>query len=223
MNAEEVQDEDRHQDQRVVGAGLNGFVIPTAKVLYGISSLKCRNRTEADGLRAVSVLFGDDVVRVLVNATHGAATEGIEIPVQLQDVVGARCDVLVGLVDRGQYVTIAGDLFLVPVPGLDFFLDNGLQALVSSIDALDAVGCIGTLDLGDLQQGCEDVRFCLDEEFLATAAFMEPGQQGYDLRREEVFGPSGEIKFVHSEYGFHKAKIVFFCLKNEFSAPKYEK
>ena len=209
MDSEEVQYEDRHQDQRVVDTGLNGLVVPVAEVLYRICRLKGRDGAETDGLRTVGVLLGDDVVSVFIYATHGTAAEGIEIPVQLQDVVGARGDVFVGFVDRGQHVAVAGDLFLVPVPGLDFLLDNGLQALVSGIDALDAVGRIGALNLGDLQQGCKDVRLCLDEEFLATTAFMEPGQQGYDLRSEEVFRPVDEIKFVHSAYGLQGEDSVF--------------
>jgi len=135
---------------------------------------------------------------------------------QLEYVIGARGDVFIGFVDGGQHVAVAGDFFLVPVTGFDFLLDYGLQTFISGIDALDAVGCIGTLDFGDLQQSCEYVRLGLDEELLTAAAFMEPGQQSHDLRSEEVFGPAYEIKFVHSAYGLQGEDSVFLPQKRIF-------
>ena len=122
MDAEEVQNEHRHQQERVVGPGLDGLVELRAEVLHGICRLEGRHRTEPDGLRPVGVLLGDDVVRILVDAAHRAAAEGIEVPVQLEYVVGARGDVFVGLVDRGQHVAVAGDLLFIAVAGLDFLL-----------------------------------------------------------------------------------------------------
>lgn len=70
----------------------------------------------------------------------GDAAEGIEISVQLKDVIRSRSYVLVGFVDGCQLVTIAGDFLFIAVTGFHFFLDYGLQAFVSCIDALDAVG-----------------------------------------------------------------------------------
>lgn len=70
----------------------------------------------------------------------GDAAEGIEISVQLKDVIRSRSYVLVGFVDGCQHVTIAGDFLFIAVTGFHFFLDYGLQAFVGCIDALDAVG-----------------------------------------------------------------------------------
>ena len=151
MDTEEVQDEYRHQKKRIVSAGLDGLVVFGAELQHSICCLKSRDRTEADGFRTICVFFRNDVVGALVSAAHSAAAEGIEIPVQLQDVIGARSYVLVGLVDGCQHVTIAGNLFLVTVAGLDLFLDDGLQAFVSCIDTLNTVGSAGTLNLCDFQ------------------------------------------------------------------------
>lgn len=66
-------------------------------------------KSGADCFRAVGVLLCNDVVRVFIYTTYGAAAEGIEVPVQLEDAVGARGDVFVGFVDGGQHVAVAGD------------------------------------------------------------------------------------------------------------------
>ena len=219
VDAEKVQDEDGHQEQRIVGPGLNGIVIPGAEVQHGISCLESGNRPETYRLRSVGVLLGDDIVRILIDAPHSAAAEGIKVTVQLKDAVGVRCNILIGLVDRGQNVPITGYLFLIAVPRLDFLLDDGPQPLVGSIDALDAVGSIGTLDFSNFQHGGEDVGLSFDEEFLATAAFMQARQQGDDIRSEEVFGTVDEIVFVHGESCFPRKYSIFlphsivFCLK----------
>lgn len=95
VDAEEVQDEYRHQDQRIIGRGLDGIIVSGAEVPYGIGRLEGRDREEADCFRAVGVLLCNDVVRVFIYTTYGAAAEGIEVPVQLEDAVGARGDVFV--------------------------------------------------------------------------------------------------------------------------------
>ena len=109
VDAKEVQDEYRHQDQRIIGRGLDGIIVSGAEVPYGIGRLEGRDREEADCFRAVGVLLCNDVVRVFIYTTYGAAAEGIEVPVQLEDAVGARGDVFVGFVDGGQHVAVAGD------------------------------------------------------------------------------------------------------------------
>lgn len=109
VDAEEVQNEYRHQDQRIIGRGLDGIIVSGAEVQHGIGRLEGRDREEADCFRAVGVLLCNDVVRVFIYTTCGAAAEGIEVPVQLEDAVGARGDVFVGFVDGGQHVAVAGD------------------------------------------------------------------------------------------------------------------
>ena len=109
------------------------------------------------------MFLSDDIIRILINAPHGAATEGIKVTVQLKDVVGTRCYIFEGFVNGGQHVTITGDLFLIAVPWLNFFLDDGLQSLIGCIDALDAVRGIGTLDLCNFQQGYENIGLSFNE------------------------------------------------------------
>ena len=168
------------------------------------------------------MLFRDDIVGVLVNAARGAAAEGIEIPVQLEDVIGARGYVLIRFVDGGQYVSVAGNLFLIAIARLDLFLDDRFQAFVRRIDTLNTVRSVGALNLGHFQQGGKNVRLRFDEEFLATPAFVQAGQKGNYLRSEEIFRAVYEIKFVHSAFGL-QANIVFFCLKKELSASNLRK
>ena len=62
VDAEEVQDEYRHQKKRIVGAGLDGLVVSGAEVPHGIGRLEGRDRAEADCFRAVGVLLSNDIV-----------------------------------------------------------------------------------------------------------------------------------------------------------------
>lgn len=57
VDAEEIQDEYRHQEKRIIGAGLDGFVVFGAEVQHGICRLKSRDRTEADCFSTVCVFF----------------------------------------------------------------------------------------------------------------------------------------------------------------------
>lgn len=92
---------------------------------------------------------------------------------KLEDVVGARGHVFVGLVDRGQHIAVTGDFLFVAVAGLYPFLHQGTEAFVGGVDTFDPVGCAGTLDLGHFQEGGEDVRLGFDEELLPSAAFVK--------------------------------------------------
>lgn len=220
MDAQEVQDEHRNQEKRIVCAGFDGLVILDAEVQHSVGRLESRDRTEADGLCSVGVLFRDDIVGVLISAAQGAA-EGIQILVQLQDVIGAGGYVLVRLVDGGQHVAVAGDLFLITVAGLDLFLDDCFQTFVRGIDTLNTVGSVGTLNLCHFQQSSEDVRLRFDEELLPTPALVEASQKGDNLRSEEIFGVVYEIKFVHSAFGLQGKYSVFLpqkriiCIKSK--------
>ena len=222
MDTQEVQNEHRHQEERIVCAGFDSLVVSGTEVQHSIRSLESRDRTEADSLRSICVLFRDDIVGVLVNAARGAAAEGIEIPVQLEDVIGARGYVLIGFVDGGQYVSVAGNLFLIAIARLDLFLDDRFQAFVRRIDTLNTVGSVGTLNLGHFQQGGKNVRLRFDEEFLATPAFVQAGQNGNYLRSEEIFRAVYEIKFVHSAFGL-QGKYSVFLPQKRIICIKFEK
>ena len=149
MDAEKVEDEHRDQQQRIGVGILQGFIVRGADVFDRFGRLPCRYGFESDELIALRVFFGDDVVGSFVAAADGTAAVFVEVAVELEDRSGLEGDVVVVLVDGGENVTVAGDFLLAAVAGNGFIENDLLDAIVRGVNALDLVGRLRALDLGN--------------------------------------------------------------------------
>ena len=91
------------------------------------------------------------------------------------------------------------------------FADDLFQAVVRGDDALDAVGRFGALDLRNLQEVGQRIRFGLDEEVLLPLVLVDPRQIRHDLRRQEflIFCVEVEISHSNSSFGVQFHQIPF--------------
>ena len=111
-------------------------------------------------------------------------------------------DIVVALVDRRQHVAVSGDLFFAAGLGHGLFADDLFQAVVRGDDALDAVGCLGALNLRNLQKIGQCIRLGLDKEVLLPLVLVDLRQIRHDLRRQELLIFCFEVEFSHSNSSF---------------------
>ena len=108
------------------------------------------------------------------------------------------------LVDRRQHVAVSGNLFFAAALGHGLFADDLFQAVVCGDDALDAVGRLGALDLRNLQEIGQRIRFGLDKKILLPLVLVDLRQIRHDLRRQKLLIFCFEVECSHaiSSFGF---------------------
>ena len=158
---------------------------------------------------SLGIRLGDHIVRCFIVPAVGRAAEFIEIAVELQDHGGFGRDIVKALMDGGQHIPVAGDLLLVPGARGGLVLHQLFQALVRGINALDFIGGLGTLNLGDLHQFGQGIGLGLDKQGLFSFIFMNLSQQGHDIRREQLLIVFGKIVGAHPVPRFKSISSFF--------------
>ena len=110
-----------------------------------------------------------------------------------------------------KYIAVSGDLFFAAALRHGLFADNLFQAVVCCDDALDAVGRFGALDLRNLQEIGQRIRFGLDKKILLPLVLVDLRQIRHDLRRQEllIFCFEVEISHSNSSFGVQFHQILF--------------
>ena len=152
VDAQKVVDEAGDQQQRVRLALADGAIVRVAQVRHRSRRFIGREGSEEGEGLALHCGGADIVLHVLERATKGAVRVAEHDLVQLQDVVRRQRDVLEIIVDRVQGVAVSRDLLLVAAAGRGLFAHELTQARFSGADALDGVGGLRALHLGDLDQ-----------------------------------------------------------------------
>ena len=202
MDAEKVQNENGDQQQRVKLGVLRGRLEGVAKCCHRSRRFPRGDRLKTDDLPAVRPFFGNHIIRVFEAAADGLAAVLVQIPMQLQNDRRLWRDIVVALVDRRQHVAVSGDLFFAAALGHGLFADDLFQAVVRGDDALDAVGRLGALDLRNLQEIGQRIRFGLDKEVLLPLVLVNLREVGHNLRRQELIVFCFELKGSHSSSSF---------------------
>ena len=202
MDAEKVQNENRDQQQRVKLGILRGRLEGIAKCCHCPRCFPRRDRLKADDLPAVRQFLGNHIIRVFEAAADGLDAVLVQIPMQLQNDRRLWRDIIVALVDRRQHVAVSGNLFFAAALGHGLLADDFFQAVVCCDDALDAVGRFGALDLRNLQEVGQRIRFGLDKEILLPLVLVNLREIGHDLRRQELIVFCFEVEISHSNSSF---------------------
>ena len=197
MNTEEVQNEHGNQQQRIHVTLPHSLLVGSAEAVHCLRRFPGRKGLKTNAFISLGIRLGDYIVRCFIVPAVGCAAEFIEIAVELQDHGGFGRDIVKALMDGGQCIPVASDLLLVPGAGGSFVLHQLLQALVRGIDSLDFIGCLGTLDLGNLHQFGQSIGLGLDKQGLFSFVFMNLSQQGHDIRREQLLIVFGKIVGAH--------------------------
>ena len=181
MDAEEVMDKGRDQDQRIDLLRVDDAVVALANAIDRPGCLKRRERRKDHIAIAVCVHSADIILCVLEIAADALFGIPVEIAVQLQDVVGVQRDIRIIFVDRVQHIPVTENLFFIPVAGSCFIGTELLQARACRADAFDLVGCLGAPDDRDLNKSVELCQMLLEIQLLPAFVFVNLCDQTEDL------------------------------------------
>ena len=152
MDAEEVVDKARDDQQRIHLAFTDGKVVRIAQLSHRLGRfIRCQGCKQRIGL---SVCRGrtDIVLYVLEGSAEGAVGVSEHDLVELQDIVGLKRDILEVLMHRVQRVAVACDFFLVAGARRRLLAHELSQARIRRADSLDLIGGFCALDLCNLNQ-----------------------------------------------------------------------
>ena len=108
---------------------------------------------------AVGIGGADVVLHAFGPARHGIVHVAIKDLVELQDVVPGNGNRIIVLMNEGQNIPVACNLLLVPVFSASFSSSTSCRiAGVGGNNALNGIGCLGTLHLCDLHQFLQFLR-----------------------------------------------------------------
>ena len=173
MNTEKIMDKYGNQDQRIDLLCIRHPAEALADRVDGrrrfIGSERCEQHETASG----RICRADIVLRILEGAADPALGILEQIPVELQDVSRTQGNILEILVDRVQYVSVSGDLPLIPVPGRGFFRAKLLKTCIGCANPLDLIGSLRALDLCDLNQTLQIPRLALEKKLLPPFILMD--------------------------------------------------
>ena len=202
MDAEKVQNEHGNQQQRVEFCIPHCLLKSIAQCRYGFRRFPCWDRLKPNNPLTIRQFLGDYIIGVLEAAADGLAAELVQIPMKLQNDGGLRRDIVVTLVDCGQHIAVTGDLFLAAGLRHSLVADNFLEAIIRRNDALDTVGCLGTLNFCNLQQVSQCICLRLNKEVLLPLVLVDLRKIRHNLRRQELVVLCFEVEFSHSISSF---------------------
>ena len=137
--------------------GFPGFPKFSAKFLHRFCGLKCRNRNKPCLLMSFCICFSNDIISVFITSASSFLRVRIQIPMQLQNQIGAGNNVFITFVNGSKHFTITCNFLLRTVSGFRLLAYQFLQSLIRCIDAFDTVGSSRTLNQCNFQKGFQFV------------------------------------------------------------------
>ena len=107
MDTKKVVNYDWNQQQRINLLRIHHVIETFAKLFNGTGSLIGRKWSEQDVAVSRRIRGTDIVLRVLESSANSVFGIPAKIPMQLQNVVGAKRDILIIFVDGIQHITVA--------------------------------------------------------------------------------------------------------------------
>jgi hypothetical protein len=100
-------------------------------------------------------------------------------------------------VDSCKNIAISGDFFLTSGFGHSLFANNLLQTFPGGNNALNLIGCFGTLNFANLNKFRENIAFCLHKKILLPLKLVNLSQIGHHIGSQKFFIFRFEVELSH--------------------------